>query len=177
MKRCVAYCRVSTNHKDLENSYENQKNYFEREINKNNEYTFAGIYADKGISGTKLNRPEFDRMISDAGLDIIAVRNHDGDNRKSKAKYTTVPSSTREPKFDLILVKSVARFARNVLAEDILRDLAKVGVFVKFLDLGKSTENNAAAEYTQFFLIFAEGESRKKTWQYCLDRRKEESEG
>ena len=163
LKRCVAYCRVSTNHKDQENSFENQNVYFEREITKNSEYEFAGIYADKGISGTKLNRPQFDRMIYDAGLDVIEVKNNDGDNRKMSKKYVTIPSSTRSPKFDLILVKNTARFARNVLVEDILRDLAKVGVYVKFMDLDKSTENQEDIIFIQIFQTFDEGESRKKS--------------
>lgn len=161
--RVVAYCRVSTNSRDQKNSFENQKMYFEREIRKNSEYDFTGIYADQGVSGTKLSRPEFDKMLYDAGLDVIEVINNDGDDRKMAKKYVTIPSSTRKPKFDLILVKNTARLARNVLIESILRDLAKVGVYVKFLDLNKSTESQDDSLYIQVFQSIAEKESRDKS--------------
>lgn len=162
MIRCAAYCRVSTNSKDQENSFENQKIYFEREIKKNTRCKFAGIYADKGKSGTKLNRPAFDKMLYDAGLDIIEVKNNDGDERITAKKYVTIPSS-RSPMFDVILVKNTARFARNVLVEDILRDLRKKGVYVNFLDLNKSTKNQEDIIFLQMFQIFDESESRKKS--------------
>ena len=70
-KRVAAYCRVSTKSDDQENSFENQKSYFEREYQNNPDYTLYDIYADKGITGTTLQkRPDFNRMLTDAGLDI-----------------------------------------------------------------------------------------------------------
>ena len=87
-KRVAAYCRVSTNSDEQLNSYTSQKNYYTNYIMKNPEWTMAGIFADEGLSGTQaLKRPEFLRMI-----------------RHCKQK-----------KIDLILVKSISRFARNTV--------------------------------------------------------------
>ena len=67
--KAVAYCRVSTDSKEQEQSYENQKNYFLRKLSKENGYDLVKIYADKGITGTSFrNRTEFNKMLSDAGI-------------------------------------------------------------------------------------------------------------
>lgn len=50
MKRVVAYCRVSTDSEDQNNSLQNQKAYFERHINDNEEWNLTKIYADEGIT-------------------------------------------------------------------------------------------------------------------------------
>ncbi|HEX9060268.1 MAG TPA: recombinase family protein [Clostridia bacterium] len=161
--KVCAYCRVSTNSKDQTNSFENQKNYFQNVLSTNPEYELVEIYADKGLSGTKLNRPEFDRMLNDAGLDIIEVKNKDKDNRKDKIKYVTIPSTSRKPKFNRIFVTNTSRFARNILVEEILRDLRKNKVYVNFIDLGKTTENEDDITYIQIFQTFDERESRDKS--------------
>jgi site-specific DNA recombinase len=163
MIKCVAYCRVSTNSKDQANSLENQITYFNREIKKQEDYELVGSYADKGITGTSLKRPQFEQMLYDAGLDIIEVKNNDGDTRNTFKKYVTVPSSSRKPIFDRILVKNTSRFARNILVEDILRDLKRNKVYVYFLDLDKSTENDEDITYIQIFQTFDERESRDKS--------------
>ncbi len=86
--KVAAYCRVSTNHSEQEDSYETQVSYYTSYIKSNPDWEFAGIYADKGISGTKAGiRPEFQRMVKDA----------------------------LDGKVDLILVKSISRFSRNVV--------------------------------------------------------------
>ena len=68
VKWIAAYCRVSTDSEQQETSFENQKSYFEREIAKVKGARLYHIYADKGVSGTKLDRPEFNQMLEDAGL-------------------------------------------------------------------------------------------------------------
>ena len=84
-KRAAAYCRVSTNLQ--EESYETQYTVYKKMIESNPEYEFAGIYSDKGKSGTSYkHRPGFQQMIADAD----------------------------EKKFDVLYVKSISRFARNV---------------------------------------------------------------
>lgn len=150
-----AYCRVSTNSQDQANSYENQQLYFNRELSKNPDYTLYKIYADKK-TGTSLHREQFDEMLKDAGLDILEVRNDSG-----HLKYVTMPSN-RTPKFKYIWVKNSSRIARNVEISSIFRDLARMGVYVIFLDLNKSTENEADATYIQIFSSFDEGESRQR---------------
>lgn len=146
-KRVAAYCRVSTKSDDQENSFENQKSFFEREYKNDPDYIFYDIYADRGITGTTLEkRPDFNRMLTDAGLDI-----NDG--------YRIIA----EPKFDLIVTKNTSRFARNVSVDVILKALAKNNVYVHFLDLNKSTENPEDITYIQIFLTFDERESRDKS--------------
>jgi len=156
MTKVCAYCRVSTDSKDQTNSFENQKSYFQRELSRNPDFALTEVYADKGISGTKLRREHFDRMLHDAGLDIVEVSNDSG-----YLKYVTLPSS-REPKFKYIFVKNTSRFARNVEVESIFRDLARKGVYVYFLDLSKSTENESDLTYIQIFCSFDERESRDR---------------
>ncbi|NNG66127.1 recombinase family protein [Caldanaerobacter subterraneus] len=151
--RVVAYARVSTNTKDQENSFENQKNYFEREIAKNPEWELVEIYADKGLTGTTINkRKEFLRMIYDAGIDI----------KEHKGEQVYIVSD-RKPKFDLILVKNTSRFARNINVVELLRKLRQKGVYVNFLDIGKSTQNEADFVFIEMLMVFDENESRDKS--------------
>lgn len=106
-KRVCAYCRVSTDDANQTSSYELQKNHYEDMIKEHAGWTLVGIYADEGISGTSLqHRDEFNRMIEDC----------------------------KAGKIDLIVTKSVSRFARNIvdcIAK--VRELAnmkpQVGVF------------------------------------------------
>ena len=84
--RVAAYCRVSTKEEEQASSYEAQCEYYTDKIMSNKEWTMAGIFADEGITGTSTKeRTEFLRMI-----------------RQCKQK-----------KIDLILTKSLSRFARN----------------------------------------------------------------
>ena len=87
-KRVCAYCRVSTDLEEQQTSFESQKAFYTDYIKKHEGWVFAGIYADEGLSGTSMRkRKEFNRMIADA----------------------------LDGKIDIILVKSVSRFARNVV--------------------------------------------------------------
>lgn len=84
--RVAAYCRVSTDQDEQLLSYENQVTYYTDYIKKREDYEFAGIYADEGISGTSTKkREEFLRMVADC----------------------------KAGKIDLIITKSISRFARN----------------------------------------------------------------
>ena len=86
--RVAAYCRVSTDSDEQATSYEAQVELYTEYIKKNPEWEFAGIYADDGISGTNTkNREEFNRMIEDCEAGTI----------------------------DMIITKSISRFARNTL--------------------------------------------------------------
>ena len=101
-RRVAAYARVSTDSDDQENSFDAQKNFYERYIKENPLWEFVGIYADEGISGTSTKgRKEFQRMIEDA----------------------------RAGKIDLIVAKSMSRFARNTLDTLLyIRELKEKGV-------------------------------------------------
>lgn len=104
--RVCAYARVSTKQEEQENSYELQMNEYTKRINENPDWIFAGMYSDKGISGTSTkNREGFKLMIKDA----------------------------LNGKIDLILTKSISRFGRNV--SDILtacQQLRDKGVEIRF---------------------------------------------
>jgi site-specific DNA recombinase len=151
--KVAAYCRVSTSTKDQLNSFENQQAYFQREIAKNPNMELVEIYADKGLSGTTISkRKEFLRMLYDAGVDWQIV----------KGKVLLLPSE-REPNFKRILVSNTSRFARNILAIDALRELKKKGVYIDFLDSGKTSENEADEVFIQMLISFAEQESRDKS--------------
>ena len=64
--RVAAYCRVSTDNDAQLESLEAQKKHYENYISKREDWTFAGLYFDKGITGTKKEkRPELLRMIAD----------------------------------------------------------------------------------------------------------------
>ena len=87
-KKVAAYVRVSSEVDQSIKSFDNQKKYYLQKINNNENWEFAGIYADEGISGmTSLKRKGFLKMLVDA----------------------------ENGKFDLILTKSISRFARNTL--------------------------------------------------------------
>ena len=164
-KRVVAYARVSTNKNDQTNSLENQKTFFQRKLENNSEYVlvrqnipgicFDGIYADKGVSGTKLSRPAFDRMLKDAGLEPII----DADTEEK----TTTYKIARKPNFDIIFVKDTSRFSRNVSVNAILQTLKDNGVYVYFLDLNKTTASAEDVTVIQLFFSLAERESRDRS--------------
>jgi site-specific DNA recombinase len=160
--RVCAYCRVSTRKGEQSSSIDNQEDYFVYTLEKNPDFEFVGVYADK-LSGTKLSRPQFDKMLIDAGLDIQTVVNDDNDTRKDRIKYTPIPSTSRKPKFDRIYVKDASRFARNVKVEDILDGLLAKKVYVYFDDFGASTENEADRERLRTYFNGAEWESRAKS--------------
>ena len=86
--RVAAYCRVSTDSDEQATSYEAQVEHYTEYIQKNPDWEFAGIYADDGISGTNTKkREEFNHMIDDCKAGNI----------------------------DMIITKSISRFARNTL--------------------------------------------------------------
>ena len=86
--RACAYCRVSTDNEDQKTSYESQRIHYKNMIEENPNYEFVGIYADEGITGTQTKkREQFNRMMNDA----------------------------INGKIDLIIAKSISRFARNTV--------------------------------------------------------------
>lgn len=86
--RVAAYCRVSTDDDDQLGSFESQKLYYEEKIYANKEWVSAGIFADEAITGTKVDKRD--------GFQAMIQKCKDGE-------------------IDLILTKSISRFARNTL--------------------------------------------------------------
>lgn len=87
-QRVAAYCRVSTDSEDQLNSYKSQVQYYTSLIKKKSDWIFAGIYADEAITGTQVTkREDFQRLINDCVNGEI----------------------------DMVITKSISRFARNTL--------------------------------------------------------------
>lgn len=132
--RVAAYARVSTDEEDQQHSFSAQISYYNERIQKNPEWEFAGIYADLGISGTSTrNREEFHRLIADCELG----------------------------KIDLVLVKSISRFARDTV--DTLRTiryLKDLGVAVYFERERINTLSNDGEFLITLLASFAQEESR-----------------
>ena len=103
--RVAAYARVSSDKDAAFHSLEAQTDYYQQYITEHPGWVLAGIYSDNGISGATLNRPEFQRMLEDC----------------------------RAGKIDMIITKSISRFARNtlILLESV-RELKALGIDVYF---------------------------------------------
>ena len=149
--RVAAYCRVSTDDEEQLTSYEAQQEYYTDKIMTNKEWTMAGIFADEGITGTSARkRPEFLRMI-----------------RMCKQK-----------KIDLILVKSISRFARNTVdCLNYIRTLKELGIAVYF---EKENINTLSAESEMLITImgaFAQAESESISANVKWGKRKAMADG
>lgn len=121
--RIAAYCRVSTDKEDQLNSLEAQKKFF-LEYTQRTGDTLVRLYADEGISGTKIkNRKEFLKMMSDA-----------------ERGY-----------FELVVVKDISRFARNTV--DLLQNIRKLkslGIETQFLTANMTSMGNSEFVLTIF---------------------------
>ncbi len=131
--KVAAYCRVSTDDKEQKTSYEAQIQYYTNKINKNPDWQMAGIFADEGITGTQAKkRPEFLKMIR----------------------------LCRQRKIDIILTKSLSRFARNTVDSlKYIRELKELGIAVIS---EKENINTLTAESEMLITImscFAQAES------------------
>ena len=131
--RVAAYCRVSTDSDAQLESLEAQKSHYESYISGREDWEFAGLYFDEGITGTKKERrPELNRMIADC-----------------EAK-----------KIDFVITKSISRFARNTTdCLEMVRKLLALGIPIYF---EKENLNTSAMESELFLSILssmAEGES------------------
>ena len=119
----AAYCRVSTDKSDQLNSLETQKEFF-LEYTKRTGDNLIKLYADEGISGTKIkNRKEFQRMLADAEKGL----------------------------FDMVVVKDISRFARNTV--DLLqsvRKLKSLGIETQFLTANMTSMGNSEFVLTIF---------------------------
>ena len=137
-----AYCRVSTDSSDQTNSYENQQSYFNREIEAKG-HTLFKIYKDFGLTGTKLsNRPEFEEMLTDAGIDIKVI-NTDARDKRLLRQHTVYELSDRKPKFNEIWIKNTSRFARNTLSYTLITLLRQKHVNVYFIEQNINTSDLA----------------------------------
>lgn len=153
--RSVSYARVSTDKYSQEQSYNTQLEFF-KTIAENKGEIFCEVYADKGETGTLLdNRDNFERMLYDAGIDIIK-------HTYNKQTITNFVASNRNSKFDKIYIKNTSRFARNTLSKQIINELKKKGVSIFFYEQNIDTiQNNSMI--LDFYQTFDEWESKDKS--------------
>ena len=133
LKKVCAYARVSTDSEEQLTSYSSQINHYSKMIKSNSEWEFVGVYADEGISGTQVkHRAEFQRMINDA----------------------------LSGKIDIIITKSISRFARNVVDTlNIVRKLREHNVDVYFEKENIHTIELDSEMFLGLCSMFAQAES------------------
>ncbi len=150
-KRVVAYARVSTMKDAQENSLKSQRAYYTKHIKSNPEWVFAGMYTDDGISGLSMrNRDGFNRMIEDA----------------------------MAGKIDLILTKSLSRFARNTVDSlTTIRKLKAHGVAVYFEKENIWTLDSKGEVMITIMSSLAQEESRSISENVTWGQRKRFADG
>ena len=131
--RVAAYARVSNDKESMVESLVAQVGYYSAHIQRNPHWIYVGVYADEGLTGTKDNRPEFQRLIADC--------------------YAG--------KIDMVITKSLSRFSRNTLDTlNILRELKQKSVDV-FFERENIHSNSGDGELMLTILSsFAQEESR-----------------
>ena len=103
--RVAAYARVSSDKDTMLHSLAEQVSKYSRMIQSNPAWEYVGVYADEGITGTTEARPEFQRLLADC----------------------------RNGKIDMIITKSISRFARNtVILLETVRELKNLGIDIFF---------------------------------------------
>ncbi len=104
-KRVCAYARVSSGKDAMLHSISAQVSYYIELIQSRRDWIYAGVYADSAVTGTKDMRDDFQRMLTDC----------------------------RAGKIDMIITKSISRFARNTVTMlETVRELKSIGIDVYF---------------------------------------------
>lgn len=132
--RVAAYARVSSDKDAMLHSLSGQVSYFSKLIQKHRGWKYVGVYSDEGITGTKGNRDGFVRLIDDA----------------------------RGGKIDIILTKSLSRFARNTLdCLRTIREMKELGVDVYFEEQNIHTLSASGEFMISLLAGYAQEESRQ----------------
>ncbi|MBQ2623202.1 recombinase family protein [Candidatus Saccharibacteria bacterium] len=135
-KRVAVYSRVSRESEEKHHSIEMQMEHLEHYIESHPGWVFVDHYVDEGVTGTKLSRPAFNRMMEDC----------------------------RSGKIDIILTKTVSRFGRNMAAVlDVIKELRELDVTVIFDNENLNTANPDTNFRLQFQGIQAEIESKQNS--------------
>lgn len=150
-RRVAAYARVSTLQEEQANSYEAQVDYYTRYIKSRPDWEFAGIYTDKGVSGTNTKkRIGFNRMVDDA----------------------------LEGKIDLIVTKAVTRFARNTVDTlETTRKLKENGVEVFFEEQNVYTFDSSGELMLTILASMGQEESRNISENVKWGKKKKYADG
>lgn len=129
----AAYARVSLEKDSMLHSLSAQISYYSDLIQKNPGWRYAGVYADKALTGTKAERPEFQRLLADC----------------------------RVGKIDMVLTKSISRFARNtVTLLETVRELKVLGVDVYFEEQSIHSMSGDGELMLTILASYAQEESR-----------------
>lgn len=149
--RVAAYCRVSTEEEEQQSSYEAQCSYYTEKIMTTPGWSMVEIYADEGISGTSTrNRDSFNRMIRHC----------------------------RRGKIDLILTKSISRFARNTVdCLNYIRALKAMGIGICFEKENIDTRSMDSELIVTFMGAFAQSESESMSKNISWGKRKAMRDG
>lgn len=140
--KVAAYARISYDKRELESSLETQVRHYTTLINEHQEWEFAGIYADDGISGS---------------------------STKKRNQFQLMLSKAFNKEIDIIIVKSISRFARNLIDFlTVIQELRDSGVEVFFEKENVSTLDTKSDTYLTLYAKFAEEElvsmSRNVKW-------------
>ena len=132
--KVAAYCRVSSLLDNQEGSFQNQREHYEAVIRNNPEWEYAGVFLEKGISGTKAEtRPELQRLLA----------------------------ACKAGQINLILTKSISRFSRNTTdCLSMVRELTALGVDIWFEKEGIHTGTMESEFMLSIMACLAEDESR-----------------
>lgn len=149
--RTAAYCRVSTASDTQDGSFETQCEYYERIIKENPNMIFVGVYGDHGKSGrTMRGRKELNRLIKDC----------------------------EAHKIDLVLTKSISRFARNMLeCVQTIRHLKEIGVTVRFEKENLDTETMGGELMLGILATIAQEESNSISQNMSWSRQRHVEQG
>ena len=132
-RRVAAYARVSSGKDAMLHSLSAQVSYYSQHIRRNPEWEYAGVYVDEALTGTKENREGFQRLLADC----------------------------RAGKIDIVLTKSISRFARNtVTLLETVRELKALGVDVYFEEQNIHTESSDGELMLTILATYAQEESR-----------------
>lgn len=150
-RRVAAYARVSTDKEEQESSFDAQVSYYTQKIQANPQWIFVEVYADEGITGTSMKKRDgFNRMIEDA----------------------------LAGKIDLILTKSVSRFARNTVDSlTTVRKLKDKGVEVYFEKENIYTLDSKGELLITIMSSLAQEEARSISENTAWGRRKQFADG
>jgi len=132
-KRVSAYARVSGSNDEMLHSLAAQVSYFSGYIQKHKDWEYAGVYADKALTGTKDTRPEFQRLLTDCRAGLV----------------------------DMVITKSLTRFARNTVTMlETVRELKTLGVDVFFQKENIHSMSGDGELMLTILASFAQEESR-----------------
>ncbi|HFI0619401.1 TPA: recombinase family protein [Streptococcus suis] len=150
-RRVAGYARVSTDHEDQATSYESQMRYYSEYINGRDDWEFVKMYSDEGISGT---------------------------NTKLRTGFKSMVEDALNGKIDLIITKSVSRFARNTVDSlTTVRQLKEVGVEIYFEKENIWTLDSKGELLITIMSSLAQEESRSISENVTWGLRKQFAEG